>query len=64
MPFMSGIVVSKQLFKTLCRFELAFVFLTPTTVETGTVTVWFLVSTVTFHTVKYGTHQLFFANVC
>ena len=36
MPFMSGIVVSKQLFKTLCSFELAFVFLTPTTVETGT----------------------------
>ena len=36
MPFMSGIVVSKQLFKILCSFELAFVFLTPTTVETGT----------------------------
>ena len=36
MPFMSGIVVSKQLFKTLCSFELAFVYLTPTTVETGT----------------------------
>ena len=25
MPFMSGIVVSKQLFKTLCSFELALV---------------------------------------
>ena len=36
MPFMSGIVVSKQLFKTLCSFELAFVFLTPMMVETGT----------------------------
>ena len=36
MPFMSGIVVSKQLFKTLCSVELAFVFLTPMTVETGT----------------------------
>ena len=61
MPFMSGIVVYKQVFKTLCNFKLAFVFLTPTMVETGTgYRTWFLVSTVTFHTVKYGTHQLFF----
>ena len=36
MPFMTGNIVSKRLCKFFCNFELAFVFFTPTTVETGT----------------------------
>ena len=64
MPFMSGIVVSKQLFKILCNFELAFVFVIRRLKPEPVYRTWFLVSTVTIHTVKYGPHQLFFANVC
>ena len=36
MPFMTGNVVSKWLRKIICNLELAFVFFTPTTVETET----------------------------
>ena len=36
MPFMTGNVVSEQLCKIVCNFELVFVFFTPTTDETGT----------------------------
>ena len=36
MPFMTGNVVSKQLCKIVCNFELVFGFFIPTTVETGT----------------------------
>ena len=52
--------MSKWLRQILCNFELDFVFFTPKAVETGTGS--FLVSTVPFHTVKYGTHP-FFLNV-
>ena len=52
MPFMTGNVVYKRLCKIVCNFELVFGFFTPTEPVTGP----FLVLTVTFHTVKYGTH--------
>ena len=61
MPFMTGNVVSKWLRQILCNLELDFVFFTPLRLsKPEPVTGSFLVSTVPFHTVKYGTHHIFF----
>ena len=61
MPFMTGNVVSKRLRKIVCNFQ-SLVSSHLRRSKPEPVTGPFLVSTVTFHTVKYRTHHIIFCN--